>query len=124
MCTASEDVADVNTKGSHVGTGFAGQPEDAHISLLVKVEELALVDGSHTEFLLDGGYQRRSLEYWASQTEEGLLDLLHRINVLMELDDCNVLFTGRLLGLDEASCVVNAGDQATGDLRIEGTRVA
>jgi len=41
----------------------------------------------------------------------------------MELDDGDVLFTGGLLSLNQTSCVVNADNQTTCDLRIEGTTV-
>jgi len=123
VSAASEDVADMHAKGSHVGTSFAAEPEDTHIALHIVIEELALIDGSHTELLLDGGNQRGSLEDGAGKLEEGLFNLLDLLNVLMELDDSDVLFTCGLLGLDEAGSVVDAGDEATGDLGVEGAGV-
>ena len=93
VSTHSEYVSDVNTEGSHVGASLARHPEDAHVSLLVVVKQLALVDRAHTQLLLDGGDQRRTLEHGASETQQGLLDLLDLVDVLMELHDCDVLFT-------------------------------
>jgi len=39
----------------------------------------------------------------------------------MELDNGDVLLTGRLLGLDESSGVVDASNEAPSDLRIQST---
>ncbi len=116
--TDSQNVADVNAKGSHVGAGLTRDPEDAHVSFLIVVEELALVDGANTELLLDSRNQRRSLEDWPGQAQKSLLDLLDLVNMLMELNDGNVLFTSGLLSLNKASCVVDAGDEAASNLRI------
>lgn len=44
----------MDTHGSDVGSGFTTDPEDTHISLCVEFEELALIDGSDSEFFLDG----------------------------------------------------------------------
>lgn len=118
VSTASKDVADVNTHGTHVSAGLAGNPEDTHIALLVVVKHLGLVDGADTELLLDGGDQGRSLEDGASQGHQGLLDLLDLVNVLVELEDGDVLLTSGLLSLNQAGSIVNAGNQATGDLGI------
>ena len=41
----------------------------------------------------------------------------------MEADDYCVLFTGGLLGFNEASCFVDADDKATGDLGVKGAAV-
>jgi len=121
---AAEDVADVNAKGTNVGTSLAADPEDTHIALLIVVEQLALINSPHTEFLLDGGDQRGSLEHGAGQLKECLFNLLHLLDVLMELDDGNVLFTSGLLGLDESGCIVDASNQAAGNLGVEGAGVA
>lgn len=41
----------------------------------------------------------------------------------MELDHGDVLFTSRLLSLDETGCVVDAGDETASDLGVEGAGV-
>jgi hypothetical protein len=123
VSTAAKNIADVNAKSSDVGTSFTRHPEDTHISLLVVVEELALVNGTNTELFLDCRDQRRSLEDWANQARESLLNLLNLLDVLVKLDNCDVLFTSRLLSLDKTGGIVNAGNEATCDFRIEGTRV-
>lgn len=42
-------------------TGLALDPEDAEVALVVKLEQLLLVDGPHAELTLDGANQRRAL---------------------------------------------------------------
>lgn len=37
----------------------------------------------------------------------------------MKLDNGDVLFTCGLLGLDQASCIVDADNEATSDFRVE-----
>jgi hypothetical protein len=118
VSTAAENISDVDTEGTDVGTSFARDPEDAHVTLLVVVEELGLVDGTDTELLLDGGDQRRSLENGTGESQESLFDLLDLLNMLMKLDNSNVLFTSRLLSLNESGGIVNTGNEATCDLGI------
>ena len=113
----------MDTHGTHVSAGLARNPEDTHVALLVVVEHLGLVDGADTELLLDGGDQRRSLEDGTGQGHQGLLDLLDLFNVLVELEDGDVLLTSGLLSLNQAGSVANAGNQATGDLGIQGATV-
>ena len=120
MGTAAQDVTDVHAKRTNVGTSLAADPEDAHITLLIVVEQLALIDGADTQFLLHCRDQGWSLEHGSSQLQQGLLDLLNLVNVLMELDDCDVLFTSGLLGLNEAGGVVDACDEAACDLGVQG----
>jgi len=123
MSAAAKNVADVNALSSDVGTGLARNPKDTHISLLVVVEELALVDGTNTELLLDGRDQRRSLEDGADQAGESLLNSLDLLDVLMKLEYGDVLLTSGLLSLNQTSGVVDASNEATCDFGIEGTRV-
>jgi hypothetical protein len=113
----------VNTHGTHVSAGLTGDPEDTHIALLIVVKHLGLIDGADTELLLDGGDQGRSLEDGASQSHQGLLNLLELVDVLVELEDSDVLLTSGLLSLDQAGSIVNAGNQASGDLGVQGATV-
>jgi len=53
MSTASEQVTNMDTEGSHVGASFAAHPEDAHVSVFVVLDQLRLIDGSDTELLLN-----------------------------------------------------------------------
>jgi len=123
VCATAEDISDMDTKGTNVSSSLARDPEDTHVALQIVIEKLALIDGSHTEFLLDGRDQRGSLEDGASEGEKSLLNCLNLLNMLMKLDNSNVLFTSGLLGLNEAGSVVDAGNEATSDLRIESTGV-
>ena len=52
--TTPKDVAQMDTEGSDVGASLALDPEDSHVSLLVVVEKLLLINSSHSQFLLYG----------------------------------------------------------------------
>ena len=123
MSAASEQVTQVDTLGTDVGTSLAREPEDSQVTLVVVLDELSLVDGAHTELLLDSRDKGGSLEAWASQGVEGLLELLHVVELGVELHDGNVLLTSGLLGLDESGGVVDANDEATSDLGVQSTGV-
>lgn len=115
----------VNAESSDVGSGFAGNPEDTELSLVVKLVKLALVDGSDTELTLDGTDKRWALEQSTSQSLEGAGKLLLASGKLVvESDDADILLTSTLLGLDQTSSTVNADNQTSGDFGIEGTGVA
>jgi hypothetical protein len=43
--------------------------------------------------------------------------------VLVELEDGDVLLTSGLLSLNQAGSIVNAGNQAAGDLGVQGATV-
>jgi len=111
----------MDTEGSNISSSFARNPEDSHVSLLVILDELALIDSSNSEFLLDSRDEWRSLEDSSSECLQSLLKLLNFVNLSMELDNGDVLLTGRLLGLDESSGVVDASNEASCDLRIQST---
>ena len=84
----------MNTEGSNVGTSFTADPENTHVSVFIELNKFGLVDCSDSELFLDGGNQRRSLEAGTFEGVKGFLELLDLIEVLMELDDGDVLFTG------------------------------
>ena len=90
----------MNAEGSHVGSSFAAHPEDAHVSCLIILNKLDLIDRPDTKLLLDSGDERRALEAGTSERVQSFLNLLDLVNTLMELEDCNVLLSGRLLSLD------------------------
>jgi hypothetical protein len=52
----------MHTESSDVGAGFAADPEHAQMPVVVKLVELALVDGTDTKLSLDGRNKRWSLE--------------------------------------------------------------
>jgi len=113
----------VHTHGTHVGTGLASNPEDGQVAVVVKLDQLGLVDGTDTELTLDGRDQRRALEESTGQGLEGLGELLLRLDGVVEAEDADVLLTGTLLGLDQAGGAVNADNQASSDLGVEGAGV-
>lgn len=124
VSTNTQKKTQVNTEGSDIGTSLAAHPENTQVSVIVKLDELALVDGSDTELSLDGGDQRRALEESTGQGLEGAGELgLATGQLVVEADDSNVFLSGTLLGLDETSRTVDANNQTTGDLGIKSTAV-
>jgi hypothetical protein len=123
VSAAAEEVTQVDTESSDVGTSLAADPENAHVAALVVVEQLHFVDISYAEFLLDGRDERRALEASTSERVQSLLKLLDLVELSVELDNCNVLLTCGLLSLDESRRVANTGNEATSNLGIKGATV-
>lgn len=94
MRSSSQQVADMDTESSDVSSSLTTDPENAEISALVVLNDLALIDSSHSQLLLHSGDQRGSLEDSSSQLFEGLIELLGLVEGLMQLDDCHVLLSG------------------------------
>lgn len=115
----------MHTKGTDVGSGLAADPEDTEVAVIVELNELALVDCSDSKLTLDSGDQGGALEESAGQGLEGLGELrLAAGQLVVQADDAHVLLSGSLLGLDQSSGTVDANNQASGDLGVEGTTVA
>ena len=108
----------MNAEGSHVGSSFAAYPEDAHVSCLIILNKLDLIDRPDTKLLLDSGDERRALEAGTSERVQSFLNLLDLVNTLMELEDGNVLLSGRLLSLDQPCGIIDAHNEATCHLGI------
>lgn len=124
MGTNTQQKTQVHTQSSNVGTSLAAHPEDTQVAVIVKLNQLALVDGSDTELTLDGRNQRRALEQGASKGLEGTSELsLATRQLVVKADDGNILLSGSLLRLDQSSRSVDTDDQAARDLGIEGTTV-
>jgi len=105
----SEKETQVHAEGSDIGTGLAGHPEDTEVTVIVELDELALVDSTDTELTLDGRDKGRSLEESTGKGLEGLSEGgLATGDLVVEPDDGDVLLTSTLLGLDESRSTVNA----------------
>lgn len=124
VSTNAQQKTKMNTECSDVGTSLAANPEDTKVALVVEFEELELVNSSHTELTLDGRDQWGALEESTSQGLHGASKLGLRLDLVVKAEHADVLLSGTLLGLDETGGAVNADNQASGDLRIEGTRVS
>jgi hypothetical protein len=125
VATDTEKETQVNTEGSNISTSLAADPEDTEVSVVVELDELALVNGSDTELTLDGRDQRGALEERTGKGLESAGELgLAAGQLVVKADDSHILLSGTLLGLDKTSGTVNANDQATSDLGIEGTTVS
>ena len=122
--TAAKQVAEMDAESSHIGASFAADPEDAHVAVLVVLDQLGLVDRPDSELLLDGGDQGRPLEAGPFERVESLLQLLDLVERLVQLDYSHVLFTSRLLGFHEARCIVDTNDEAASDLWIQCARMS
>lgn len=115
----------VHAESTDVGSGLAADPEDTELPLIVKLVELALVDGSDTKLTLDGRNERRSLEESSGESLKGARKLrLASRQLVVKADDAHILFSSSLLGLDKAGGAVDANDETTGDLGIKSTTVA
>jgi len=114
----------VNAQSTDIGTRLAADPENTKLPLIVKLVELALVDSTNTQLALDGGDKRGTLEERTSKGLEGARELsLAAGQLVVEANDADVLLTSTLLGLNETGRAVDADDQASSDLGIEGSRV-
>lgn len=113
----------MNAKGSDVGASFAVNPDDTHVSFFVVLDETQLVDCTDAELFLDGRNERWALETGSGQGVKCLLKLLNFVKFGVQLNNSNVLLTGALLSFDQTSCVVDASDEATGNLWVKGATV-
>lgn len=111
-------------QSTYVSSSLAAHPENTHLFLFVKLNKLALVDGSNSEITLDGSNDWRSLEQSSTQSLQSLGNLFLVLDWTVESDNANVLFAGGLLGFDETGGLLNADDQAAGYLGVKSTRVA
>jgi hypothetical protein len=125
VCADTEQKTQMHAEGTDVGSSLAAHPEHAQLPLIVELVQLALVDGSDTELTLDSGNERRSLEQSTSEGLEGARKLrLAARKLVVHADDADVLLSGSLLGLHETGRAVDADDEATSDLGVEGAAVA
>lgn len=62
MAANLEEKTQVNAEGTDVGAGFAADPEDGQMAVVVKLDEFALVDGTDTELAFNGRDEWRTLE--------------------------------------------------------------
>lgn len=125
MGADTEQQTQVHTQGSDIGTSLAAHPEHTQVAVIVKLNQLALVDGSDTQLSLDGGNQRRALEKGTGEGLEGAGELgLAARQLVVETNDGNVLLSGSLLGLDQSSGSIDTDNQTSRDLGVEGTAVA
>lgn len=125
MGADTEQKTEVNAESPNVRSSLAANPEDTEVSLVVELVNLALVDGPNTELALDGGDQGRTLEQRTGQGLQSASELgLAAGDLVMETDHANVFLSGALLGFHETGGTVDADDQASSHLRVEGTAVA
>jgi hypothetical protein len=121
----AEEETKMHAEGTDVGTGLTADPEDTEVTVIVKLDELALVNGTDTQLALDGRDERRALEQGTRELLQSLGELgLAAGDLVVEADDADVFLSGALLGLDEARGAIDTDNQAPGDLGIEGTAVA
>jgi hypothetical protein len=52
--TNTQQQAHMNAKGSDIGSSFTTDPEDTEMTIIVELDNFALVNGSNTELSLDG----------------------------------------------------------------------
>lgn len=124
MGTNIQVVTEVNTLSSDISSGFARNVEDSHVLLSVEIEKFGPVDSSNSQSLGDSGDKRGSLEDGTLQLGESSLELGLSFDGSVKLEDSNVLFSSRLLGLHESSGSIQADDEASSNLRVESSRMS
>lgn len=88
-------------------TCFTAHPEHTQMLLLIVLQQCALVDRADTKLLLDGRDERGALVDGSSELLKSLRECLSRCGAVAT-NDSNVLFTSRLLRLDQSGRTVNA----------------
>jgi hypothetical protein len=71
MAADPEHETHVHTEGPDVCASFAGDPEDHQVTSFIELDELAVVDGPHSQRTLDSRYERGSLEERPCQVLQG-----------------------------------------------------
>lgn len=123
--TDTKQETEVHAESTDVGSSFAAYPEHTKLSLIVKLVKLALVDRSDTQLSLDSRDERRSLEESTSKGFQRTRELsLASRELLVKADDAHVLLSSTLLRLHKTSGAVNADNETSSDLGVEGTAVA
>lgn len=124
MCTNAEQQSQMNAESTDVGTSLAADPEDAKMAFVVKLVQLALVDGTDTELALDSRDKRRALKEGTSESLESTGELrFSSWDLVVESYDADVLLSGALLRLDKTSGTVDADNQTSSNLGVKGTAV-
>ena len=114
----------MHAKSSDVRASFTADPEDTEVTVIVELDQLALVDGSDTQLSLDGRNERRSLEQCAGQSFKGSCKLCFTTwELVMESDDSNVFLSGALLRLDQSGGSIDTYNQTSSNFGIQCTTV-
>lgn len=121
----TEQQTEVHAKRTDVGSCLTANPKYTKLPFIVKLAQLALVDGSDTELALDGRNEGRTLEESSRESLEGASKLgLAAWQFVMEANDTHVFFSSTLLGLDQTSGAINANNKASCDLGVESSAVS
>lgn len=102
----SEKETHMNAECSDVGSGLAGDPEDSESLFLIVLEQLGIIDGSDSEFSLDGGDEGWFLEDGSEERFKGLSQLNLGLDFSVQSDNTNVLFSCSLLTLNKSGSSV------------------
>lgn len=113
----------VDTQCPDVCSCLTADPEDGQVPLVVKLQQLGLVDGPDPQLTLHGRDERGPLEEGSGQGIDGLRQLLDILEGVVQPEYCHVLLTGSLLRLYQTGGSVDADDEAAGHFRVKGTGV-
>lgn len=109
----------------NVCAGFTADPENTEMTVVVKLDQLALIDGADAQLSLDGRDDRRSLEECASKVLNRSRHLrLAARQLVVEPNDGNIFLSSALLGFDQTSCAIAADYETACDFGIEGTAMS
>jgi hypothetical protein len=124
MTTCTDQQTQVNTEGTDVGPRLARYPKYTEIALLVIFNQFTFVYRPNAELALHSRYKGRTLEQRSRECFHSSVELLRVLNGGMESNHPDVLFTRRLLSLDETGGTIDAYDETAGDFWIEGARMS
>lgn len=125
VCAHTHQIAKMLTESTNVSASFTAHPEHGELSLAIKFDELAVVDGTDTKLTLNCRDERRTLEDGSGAELKSACELrLPAGDIFVEANDGDVFFSCSLLGFDKPCRAVDAHDQAAGDFGIESAAVA
>ena len=90
MTADTEQKTEMNTERSNVRAGFAADPKDTEVTVIVKFDQFRIVDGSDTELTLDGANKRRALEERTGERFQRRAELLFIFESVVKADNSNV----------------------------------
>lgn len=107
MTPNSKKKAEVNTKGTNVGTSFAADPEDSEVALVIELDQPGFINCPDSKLTLNSRDQRGTLKKGAGQSlecpSEGFLPPKARV----ESQHANIFFPGALLRFDQTCGTVD-----------------
>ena len=123
MSPDTQKKTQVHAEGTDVCSGFAANPKNGQMSVVVELNQFQIVDGTDTELTFNGGNEWGTLEEGTGKGFQGLCEFLLGFDGIVEAEDGNVLLSGALLRLHETGCAVNADDETACNFGVKSSGV-